>query len=944
LIPLRPIGSHQAASKMTKRISVCFLAAFLAVGLVSAKFYARTSAEQPPAQGAAPAPHLDSIEPSQAAPGADITIHGTNFGSSKGSVRIGTAAAKITSWSETKVVVKLPADAVTGIVTVCQLSRCSNGVPLTLDTTSVSDNGVFVDAPRMYDDAALQQLLNAARAQLSSMRALDQAGVASRIGVLQGASVQQSSFGLQVGGPPLPGVSTVANTGNTVASQSAGGNTQQNSGSTNTTQGSSNNQTTTGTTNTSGSTTSAGNTNTSTTANTNQLQVTGPSTNTTSTGNNQTQVTGPSTVTTTTQAPLNYTPVAPPTSTPFSLPSTFSPSASDVLNEQMQLTYEIAGYQLLLEGSLSDRYLQVPIAAQIAQLIRPRATFGIPISINSSKKYQKAVAEVVIDVTSSSDSYVNEAPKITALLPREKTYNVAAITSSMVSLGGGVVTQVVSAGVSGLWGHQTYYVVQDQDTLAFQLPPDTAKPATTRFGWQFRPVLGRESVRSGMRQVFVQLAFPVPPTAASFGQVRVTTAWHKFDRKKGIVDRDPIKGSVSTYTQPLALQNFNLEPFAQNTPAIEDGGNGSLTVLVLGNYLNGTAVRVGSTTLLPGIGNVVVDPAGIRFTAPALQLATQKAYLVDRSGVESEIVNPLFGPSEGEPCISIQQVQPAFPSVTNVLVTIKLAFKNDSACGQNQGKTGYDATDPQLVAVLGGRVFGFRDSPFQSRSADTLSFLVPADALRAAPRVTVVKLLSGPRFVASKDVTVKPPVSIDKAVPISQTESELDIALIGSGLTGLTPVAPAGAQLVENTDTGAILKVPAKAAKGLKQLVLRGSSGELLLIAMPDNQATPPQLQPSSGVKVGKATTITVQGSGLEGLVRVEYNAQKLKTTLSDDKKSVKIELPQSVVAKPGTQELLFVFKSHNIPYPVSVFDNKIETSQPPSPLPSTPPSPSTPK
>jgi hypothetical protein len=725
----------------------------------------------------------------------------------------------------------------------------------------------------------------------------------------------------------------VANTGNTVASQSAGSNTQQNSGSTNTTQGSTANQTTTGTTNTSGTTTSSNNTNTSSNGTTNQLQVTGPSTNATSTGNNQTQVTGPSTLTTTTQAPLNYTPVTPPTSTSFSLPSTFSPSASDVLNEQMQLTYEIAGYQLLLEGSLSDRYMQVPIAGQIAQLVRPRATFGIPISINSSNKYKKAIAEVILEVTTSSDRSVDEAPAVTALLPREKTYNVAAITSSMVSLGGGVVTQVVSAGVSGVWGHQTYYVVQDQDTLAFQLPPDPAKPVTTRFGWQFRSVLGRVSVRSGMRQVFVQLAFPIQPTARSFGQVRVTTAWHKFHRKEGIVDRDPIEGSVSTYSKPLALPNFNLEPFIQNTPVIEDGGNGTLTVLVPGNYLNGTSVRVGSITLLPGAGNVVVDPAGIRFTAPALQLATQKTYLVDRSGVESEIINPFFVASEGEPCISIQQAQPSFPSVASAVVTIKLAFKNDFACGQNQGKPAYDATDPQLVAVLGSRVFGFRDFPFQSRSADTLSFLVPADTLRTAPRVSVVKLLSGPRFAASSDVAVKSPVSIDKAVPISQTETELDIALIGSGLSALTPVVPASAQLVANTDTGAILEVPVKDAKGLKQLVLRGSLGELLLIAMPAAPpSSAPQLQPTSGVKVGKPATISVQGSGLAALVRVEYNGQKLNTTLSNDKKSVKIELPDSLVAVPGTYELLFVFKSQNILYPVSVFDNKVEASPPPSP------------
>jgi hypothetical protein len=44
-------------------------------------------------------------------------------------------------------------------------------------------------------------------------------------------------------------------------------------------------------------------------------------------------------------------------STGPALPTSFSPSALDTLNEEMQLTYEVANLQLLLQGSLNDRFI-----------------------------------------------------------------------------------------------------------------------------------------------------------------------------------------------------------------------------------------------------------------------------------------------------------------------------------------------------------------------------------------------------------------------------------------------------------------------------------------------------------------------------------------------------------------------------------------------------------
>ena len=71
-------------------------------------------------------------------------------------------------------------------------------------------------------------------------------------------------------------------------------------------------------------------------------------------------------------------------------PTAFSPSASNILNEQMQLTYETANLRLLLEGSLNDRYTFL----SGSRVAKRRTTLGFPISVNTSSRYKKAVAEI----------------------------------------------------------------------------------------------------------------------------------------------------------------------------------------------------------------------------------------------------------------------------------------------------------------------------------------------------------------------------------------------------------------------------------------------------------------------------------------------------------------------------------------------------------------------
>jgi hypothetical protein len=85
------------------------------------------------------------------------------------------------------------------------------------------------------------------------------------------------------------------------------------------------------------------------------------------------------------------------------------------------------------------------------------------VTLRPDSRHKNAVAIVEVEVQKGTDIGDGEKPAITALLPREKTYNVASITESNASIGGGMVTQVIGFGGSFLRSRRTYYVVLSPD-------------------------------------------------------------------------------------------------------------------------------------------------------------------------------------------------------------------------------------------------------------------------------------------------------------------------------------------------------------------------------------------------------------------------------------------------------------------------------------------------
>lgn len=782
----------------------------------------------------------------------------------------------------------------------CVLSACPQGalsqatrqqrdarkqVAKQIEAREENGNGIYVQRPEVYDDSSLQQMLNAARSKLASLQGLDQATLLQHLGVITGSTLQQSSFSAQVSGPNPPSTVTTANGPTSTVATTSGS----------------------------------------------------PATTTTTAPNQSVVTTSP-----TATSPIP----AAPTDTPYPLPTTFSGSASDLLNEEMQLTYEIANLQLLLEGSLSDRFVKG------TRTVKRRTTVGFSVNFSPGKKYKNAIAVVEVEVKrpdkNTLDATDPEPPAITALLPREKTYNVAAIKDRSTSIGAGIVTSVVSGGASWTGGRKTFYVIQDQDTVALRQPASDPKTEAA-FSWQFRPVLGEPLVRTGMRQTFVQLAVAVDNFAGCFGTVHVRSYWRKYDQKNGIA-KDVIADSIREQdVTPIPV--FDLAPTI-GTLQYEDLGNGQVQVAIGGSFLSGTYIRIGNTYYREGSPGFTSETTQIRFIAPAADIAVQQAYIVSRDGAEVRILDPSDAEYRNRLSTSCEAVPVQEQNKDQVWknpakLTAHVSSFDDSNVLLEVKGTGIPntGTDPKLDSyylLVGNRLFGLRDSPFERSigSADvTYHVVVPAGALSSVPRAFLLPLFwKKEKYEVPADILdFSLSNSSEKLVLIDKGDKASTYLLYGNRLKDAQVLSPTGLALrpvdsLNDDGTIRLLVVSADLLKTLKQIVLQKKSGErptVVSIPASDTKDTAkPTLTAQSRITVGM-DEVVIAGDGLDKLKAVRFKKTALKFTLSDDKKSVTVSglAAARVTSTPSEQTLEFEFEGgQKSAVKVDVVNGKVET------------------
>ncbi len=500
--------------------------------------------------------------------------------------------------------------------------------------------------------------------------------------------------------------------------------------------------------------------------------------------------------TTTTTSALTPSGATPPPPT-LSMPSTFAPSSLDALSEEMQLTSQIINLQLLLDGALNDRF--IPGSQQPKRHITLGFSITVDPHLRNKRRLENRLAEVEITITNTPDlADATETPSVMTLLPREKTYNVASLVDNSFSLGGGgVIAGVFSVGAGWLWGKKTYYLVQQQDTLAIQRN-------TSTFAWQFRPVLNRKFVVSGTRQTFVQFSIPVGSPMKCSGQISIRTGWRKLDPKTGLAS-DLTDESPATL---IEIPFFDLTPTAQAVDVTDIGG-GMVSVRILGSYNQGLHFRIGSAILDQSTPGFSYSGDRINFIAAAKDIAAFGVIMIGRDGKENPISTaqqpPVLPPcavpaaassiTRSYPPRSITPEAPAPSTHTlssdevgfNIAPTARVlqtAYPVLAASGPDPVSAEFTAkatakpfSDSQsevtitlenppadfskpgaslnpVVVLVGDQVFGLRNAPFRSRSETSITFLAPTDLLKSNRKLKVGQLLWGDGYVATAELAL----------------------------------------------------------------------------------------------------------------------------------------------------------------------------------------------
>jgi hypothetical protein len=588
------------------------------------------------------------------------------------------------------------------------------------------ENGISLGGPKIFDSFVLRQKLANTVSQLAALNAFSQAQLTAQVGTLQGITRDTSYLAAQLTTSPTPSITDTATalTGNIVNTAAPGS-----TGSTTTSSicpvGYVPTLPSGGTSVVCAPASSVGTT----------PVAPGQTTVTTNPATNQTvtTVTLPTQQTTTTIPSLTGTVPTAPTLNPLSPPTNVGLSASDTLDEQTRLNAQLITLQMLLQGASSDQLL---LTHGRAVGERAQTTLGFPISVSTPRRYKDDIAEVRILILPRRGETITSQPvSIVNLLPSEKIYNVAKVTSNSKQFGAGVALQLVSFGVTTGKSKDRLYLAKDTDTVALQypvaaglsglsqsdlpadecggLPPakdnfdrprfnpgdDYNFGSAVMFGWQYRPVLGAEVVTPGVRTAFAQLALPQSDALAFNPEVWVQTRWRKYDQKKQITgDIQQDSCHWRKLPDPVSVSN----PVVVKDVRVTDEGGGNLMFHATGDFFSSTGqVRSGTVNAPPQY----FDGYSLDFFKPAADvLANGDLQLLDEAMHGYSLVTPVKNPA------TCRLTNPELYALPRADGTSLIELKYDRAYYEPDR----DKDGPQHPLVLiGTTIYGLRDKPLQ---------------------------------------------------------------------------------------------------------------------------------------------------------------------------------------------------------------------------------------
>ena len=452
-------------------------------------------------------------------------------------------------------------------------------VALTISTLMASaqnlGNGIHVGQAKVYDSRQLTIMLDNLSRSLQGTSFINQGALANALGNVQGYQNTDTSTALFLNGAVGPQAAAVfAN--NLPAGSSAA---------------------------------SAGQTTGTSSGPSFTINVNPPASSTTGTTGSTT------TASTASASPTGYGPSAPmlPTlQTPPAYTPSFGPSGGDLLNDEVNLTYQIFNLSMLLNRSLTDRIYQ--------DHSRLQAVVGFDIDIEPDSHAQGAVAVVEIIVSmntcpgekDTSPCDEKGKPEIVAMMPEQGSHNAATLTQKANSFGGALAAQVFSVGLSAQRRSQTFYLYRDIDTLSFQEPDPNGTSPQLSFGWQFRPVLGRPTVEAGLRHMMAVLSLPANDigNGAPTLSIQVKTHWEPYDKHARTTTSHPVfcwdkciheRRTEYTHLPPLEVPRTltyqkDLGPTIKAVKWLPTDNATGVAMVTGTNFFPGTTVRLGNKT------------------------------------------------------------------------------------------------------------------------------------------------------------------------------------------------------------------------------------------------------------------------------------------------------------------------------------------------------------
>lgn len=476
----------------------------------------------------------------------------------------------------------------------------------------------------------------------------------------------------------------------------------------------------------------------------------------------------------------SVTPIAPGFDSFASLPSgfnpAFGPSASDLLNDQINLNYQIINLQMVLERALSDRLAECKnptLKDPRPNCTRLQTVLGFNVSIDPPKIANDAVAVVEVTLPRPQSSTPSDPNlSLVAMMPQEKTYNAAALSSSSHAYSGAVIVNAFQVSGGYRKRNQTFYVYRDTDTLAYER---MTEDGALVFGWMFRPVLGRRSVSPGFRQMFAVVSLPQidcdhqeidrdESKSENGNELKagctidlkptVRTYWKKYDRttqtsfeahdantaskfwyglsatlaRPQIFDRHSYVNSSNYGTLQVhssATYENELRPVVQ-TVTWHSTGEKSVLVSVTGrNFFTNTQVQLGDTTYSEARKNLVIkSDESFDLMTTADQLTTGPGSILGRYGLSVPIVQ--YGSPPGSTTITDgfriegPEIGPAIDGYRALKLSLVRRHGEPDQYFKDQSKltgtfyTDYELSPLQLPRVLSATGFSSLLSPIVS--------------------------------------------------------------------------------------------------------------------------------------------------------------------------------------------------------------------------------------